>query len=135
MTSLHNFVGLYLATSGGDELEQANGLLALLKECSNKHVMFEVATKHFRRKGAYIPLLAQALRFVLDAQEQTLETVQDSFVRRSSVEKYMLVCLLLTEVMSPLRQSAESDKETLVANLLMRYQVSCDAIHKAVQSL
>jgi hypothetical protein len=134
MASLHNFVKLYLS-SGGDGLQQASELLALLKECGDKRVMFEVATKHFRRNASYTPLLAQALRFVLDSQEQTLDTVQDSFVRRSSVGKYILVCLLLTEVTSPLRESVESDKESVTANLLMRYQVSCDAIHKAVQAL
>ena len=134
MPSLHNFVRLYLS-SAGDELQQANELLALLKECGDKRVVLEVATKHFRRKTTYLPLLAQSLRFVLDAQEQTLDTVQDSFVRRSSVEKYILVCLLLTEVTAPLRESVVSDKENVTANLLMRYQVSCDAIHKGVQAL
>ena len=37
--------------------------------------------------------------------------------------------------MSPLAEDTLQNKENLSANLLMRYQVSCDVIHKSIQSL
>ena len=101
-----------------------------VQKLGSKSIVLDVAIKHFLT-GDNV-LIAQALRFILDAKGQNMDTIQNSFVRRSPVEKYLLVCLILVELMSPLTDDTLLDKDNMIANLLMRYQVSCDAIHKSI---
>ena len=100
-----------------------------------KWVIFEIATKHFRESGKQ-SLLNRSLRVVLDATSDIrLETIQDSFVRRSSIEKYLAVGLLLSEVLAPLSSQTLQSVEDTHASLFYRFQVVSDALNKAVQAL
>ena len=95
---LNNFVSLYLSESAEPEK-----LYEIFAQCGNpKHVIFEVACKHFRDSTKYY-LLNKGLRMVLDTCDYRLEKIQNMFVQRSSLEKYLTVGLLLTEILTPLR--------------------------------
>lgn len=54
------------------------------------------------------------------------------FWNKDRLWRYIAVCLILCEVLSPMPQS---DAESEVAILMERYMLAQDALHKAIQCL
>ena len=65
--------------------------------------------------------------------DQPLAKVTKSFPNKSSFEKHLSVCLLVSEILSPL--PGDLSREDLTAELLNRFERSSEAINMAVQAL
>ena len=87
--------------------------------------------KHFKN-FEYSKYLIKSLMIALDSEGQSLDAIRSSHVRKTTIEKYLSVCLFITTILQ--ESPCENDKD-LLSSLLLKYRASCDAVNKAIETL
>ena len=117
-------MSLYLSIAPSTEHES---VLDVLEELDNpSQVVLEVVCKHFR-ENVHSHLLSRGLKIALGAyKSDDIDVINERFVGMSTREKYLSVCLALTELLRPME---EIDSEVLMKKLAMAQE----CVNKAVQ--
>ena len=94
--------------------------------------LFELTTRQFCCEAKHLPLLCKALKAFLGCSGLDIVAIGSMFGHRERLWRYVAVCYMLCEVLSPL---PETDPETLIGILMQRYVLAQDCVHKAIQCL